>query len=197
MDKSEALGTSLVLLESFRNGDAAAGDEIFIRYFERLTLLARSRLSARVASRVDPEDVVMSAYRSFFIAVRDGSYVLGRGGDLWRLLAAITKHKLLRQNRRHRADRRSVDRELSLDHTNECQYLSHENEPRGEDVVALADELECVLMNLDPFERRVMELRLQSAALSEIAMETGRSERTVRRALGHIRERLAERMKDD
>ena len=44
---------------------------------------------------------------------------LGRGGDLWRLLASITKHKLLRQVRHHDADRRAVGLESSLDRA-EC-----------------------------------------------------------------------------
>src|SRR4051794_13811304 len=73
--------TSLILLERYRRGDDRAADAIFARYFERLTLLARSRLSARLARRTDPEDVVMSVYRSFFVEARDGRFVLGRGGE--------------------------------------------------------------------------------------------------------------------
>jgi hypothetical protein len=46
--------TSLVLLERFRAGDDDAAAEIFDRYFRRLTALARSRLSPRLAQRTDP-----------------------------------------------------------------------------------------------------------------------------------------------
>jgi DNA-directed RNA polymerase specialized sigma24 family protein len=49
---------------------------------------------------------------------------------------------------------------------------------------------------LDAFGRRVLELRMQGAQLSEIAEDTGRSERTVRRTLGRIRELLAELLGD-
>ena len=100
-DESQTAGTSFVLLERYRQGDDTAAEELFSRYFRRLTLLARSRLSPRLARRTDPEDVVMSVYRSFFIDARAGRFTLSRGGDLWRLLAAITKHKLLRQARHH------------------------------------------------------------------------------------------------
>ena len=62
---------------------------------------------------------------------------------------------------------------------------------------ALADELEHVLSGLDSAARRVLELRLQGHSLEEIAGDTGRSERTVRRALALIRERLAGRLDDD
>jgi DNA-binding CsgD family transcriptional regulator len=49
---------------------------------------------------------------------------------------------------------------------------------------------------LNPLGRRVLELRLQGARLSEIAEDTGRSERTIRRTLGQIRDLLAERLDD-
>src|SRR3954470_23818895 len=98
-DDDRAAWTSLILLERFRAGDDQAAAEIFDRYFERLTSLARSRLSTRLARRTDPEDIVLSVYRSFFVEAREGRYTLGRGGDLWRLLSSITRHKLLRQVR--------------------------------------------------------------------------------------------------
>lgn len=189
--------TSLVLLERFRGGDDSAAEAIFVRYFERLTLLARSQLSARLARRTDPEDIVLSAYRSFFVGVRAGRYALGRGGDLWRLLASITKHKLLRQARHQRADRRSIDRECPIDESGEGGFRDPGHGPTPEEAVALTDELECLLAELDPFGRRVLELRLQGSSLAEIAQETGRAERSVRRALARIRGLLNGRLGHD
>jgi RNA polymerase sigma factor (sigma-70 family) len=189
--------TSLVLLERFREGDESAAEALFARYFHRLTLLARSRLSARLARRTDPEDIVQSVYRSFFVGVREGRYTLGRGGDLWRLLAAITRHKLLRQVRHQSADRRSIDVECSLDQVGDGALVDRERDPTPEEAVALADELERVFAELDPFGRRVLELRLQGLPLATIAEETGRAERSVRRALARIREILAGRFADD
>jgi RNA polymerase sigma factor (sigma-70 family) len=188
--------TSFVLLERYRGGDDAAAEALFSRYFQRLTSLARSRLSPRLAQRTDPEDIVLSVYRSFFIDARAGRFALSRGGDLWRLLASITKRKLLRQARHHCADRRSVDRESPVDRTADEGYLIRAQEPTPEDALALSDELEWVFSRLDAFGRRVLELRMQGAQLSEIAEDTGRSERTVRRTLGQIRELLAKRLDD-
>jgi RNA polymerase sigma factor (sigma-70 family) len=197
MNDDRTAWTSLVLLERFRAGDDRAAEEIFARYFHRLTALARSRLAPRVARRTDPEDIVLSVYRSFFVSAREGRFVLGSGGDLWRLLAAMTKHKLLRQIRSQSAGRRSVDAELPLDRVDSAHFVKRVHEPTPEEAVALADELERVLSLLDSFGRRVFELRLQGLQLAEIAADTGRSERSVRRMLAQIRGLLTDRSDDD
>jgi RNA polymerase sigma factor (sigma-70 family) len=196
-DGTQAWWTSLILLERFRGGDDSAAEALFTRYFERLTLLARSRLSPRVARRTDPEDIVLSVYRSFFVGVREGRFTLGRGGDLWRLLASITKHKLLRRVRHEHADRRSVERECSLDQVDEGTFPRHEPGPSPQEALALADELERAFAQLDPFGRRVLELRLQGTPIEAIAEDTGRAERSVRRTLARIRILLAGRFDDD
>jgi RNA polymerase sigma factor (sigma-70 family) len=196
-DETQGEWTSLILIERYRGGDDSAADALFARYFERLTLLARSRLSARLARRTDPEDIVQSVYRSFFVGVREGRYTLGRGGDLWRLLASITKHKLLRQVRHQTADRRSVEVELAFDQIDEGRLRGREREPAPEEALALADELERVFAQLDSLGRRVLELRLQGLQIAAIAEDTGRAERSVRRALARIRDVLSERLAHD
>jgi hypothetical protein len=98
------------LLARWRDGDQQAAAALVERFTERLLALTRGQLSEKLARRVDPEDVVQSAYRSFFAGARDDRYVLQRSGDLWHLLAAITLHKLHHQVARHTAGRRSVER---------------------------------------------------------------------------------------
>jgi RNA polymerase sigma-70 factor (ECF subfamily) len=196
-DETRGAWTSLVLLERFRGGDDSAAEALFARYFQRLTSLARSRLSARLARRTDPEDIVQSVYRSFFVGVRQGRYTLGRGGDLWRLLTSITKHKLLRQVRHQGADRRSIEVERSLDRVDEGTFRGRERDPTPEEALALADEMERVFAQLDPFGRRVLELRLQGLQIAAIAEDTGRAERSVRRTLARIRELLSEQLAHD
>jgi DNA-directed RNA polymerase specialized sigma24 family protein len=194
MDPQEH-GTSAELLARYGQGDERSAEELFHRYVERLTLLARARLSPRLAGRVDPEDIVLSAWRSFFIGARAGRFSLRRSGDLWRLLVSITMHKLYRQVRWHTADRRSVGSEQSIDSARD-EWLPYGSvEPGPEEAVALADELEAVMAQLDGFGRRVLELRLQGEQLAAIAAATERSERTVRRSLAAIRAMLAERLR--
>ena len=195
-DEPQTTWTSLVLLEQFRAGDESAADALFARYFNRLTALARRRFSSRLSRRADPEDVVLSVYRSFFKGARADRFSLSRGGDLWRLLAAITKHKVLRQLRHATADRRSLEIEVSIDEIDEAQIPAKASDPTPEEALALADELGWILGKLDPSDRPVLELRLQGLELLEIAQQTRRSERTVRRTLAQVRDLMLERRDD-
>ncbi len=105
---------SAEIVARWRAGDQQAAGALFRRYAERLLALARSRLSSRLARHIDPEDVVQSAYRSFFSGARAGRYVLKRSGDLWRLLVAITLPKLHHQVERPPAGKRRYPREMQI-----------------------------------------------------------------------------------
>src|SRR5262245_46342185 len=96
------------LLQRVEAGDSEAAAAVFDRYIERLLALARARINAQLRRRVDADDVVQSAYRSFFVHAENGEYSLGESGDLWRLLAQITINKLYSQVEKHTAARRNV-----------------------------------------------------------------------------------------
>jgi RNA polymerase sigma factor (sigma-70 family) len=182
------------LLNLYRSGDTRAADELFHRYVNRLVALARSRLSRKLARRLDPEDIVQSAYRSFFVGAREGKYTLTRGSELWGLLAAITLNKLHRQIERNTAGKRAISLEHSFGSSSSSQYLltaeAIAREPSPSEAMAGADELEQLMNGVDDLHRRMLELRLQGHTMDEIATETGRSERTVRRVIEKVKARL-------
>jgi RNA polymerase sigma factor (sigma-70 family) len=190
---------SAELVAQWRGGDQQAAEELFQRYAERLLALARSRLSTRLTRHVDPEDVVQSAYRSFFIGARNGRYVLERSGDLWRLLAAITLHKLQHQVERLTAGKRGVGRECPPGKDGSPfgqQVHAVAREPTPAEAAALCDTLEQVFRGLEPLPRLVVEMRLQGYTLDEIADKVQRSERTVRRILDGVKQRLQQECGD-
>jgi eukaryotic-like serine/threonine-protein kinase len=173
--------------------DEAAAEELFRRYAGRLTALARSRLSRSLAARVDPEDVVQSAYRSFFLLAADQEVLLRESGDLWRLLVRITLRKVYRNARRHRADCRSVNREVSWPEEPEVAVFSREPTPM--EAAALVDELRDLLAPLGAIQRRIVELRLQGHDVDVIATDVQRSARTVRRTLAGLGAELEQRLR--
>lgn len=185
---------SALLLQRFAAGDGAAADELFARYFERLTRFARSRLHSRLVRRVDAEDVVLSAYRSFFLRAQAGSFSLIRSGDLWRLLSAIVIHKLRRQARHHGRAKRAWQRETTVGSDDRPIPEPASSEPSPAEAIALAQEVEAMLTQLPQPDRRICELRLQGCRLDEIATDVRRSERTVRRVVDALRYRLEQRL---
>jgi RNA polymerase sigma factor (sigma-70 family) len=190
--EEELKPSSAELLQRYRDGDASAAGELYSRYAKRLLALAKTRLSARLARRVDAEDVVQSAYRSFFVRAREGQFTVEPDGDLWQLLATITLNKLRRQAKRHRATKRDAGREQGLDESDDLANLTS-RVPSIVDVVLAADELSWLLARMEPSQRTAIELRLQGESLEGIAGALEVNERTVRRWLALAQQQLLER----
>jgi RNA polymerase sigma-70 factor (ECF subfamily) len=53
------------LLRRFRRGQDDASTLLYLRYAERPQALAAAQQSPRLAQRIDPEDIVESAFRTF------------------------------------------------------------------------------------------------------------------------------------
>jgi len=186
---------SAVLLTRFRAGDEQAAQQLFEAYVSRLLRLARSYISPKLAKRVDAEDVVQSAYRSFFVGAKDGRFTLQRSGDLWRLLATITINKVHRQVERHvKAKFRSVEAEEEVaSNSGILNPQALARDPSPEEVLAAAEELQEVMGDFAAPQCKMVELRLQGYSLDEIAQHFDCSQRTVRRVIEKLRERLKRR----
>lgn len=172
------------LLARCAAGDSLAEEALFERYLVRLTLLARARLSRQLAARVDPEDIVLSAYRSFFLAAREQRFELRYSGDLWRLLVKITLRKVCDQAEHHAAQRRSVKREQVPESAAPTAWLEAiARDPAPAEVAQAIEELERLLAALPQLGGKIVQLRLQGFRQDEIAEQLGCAERTVRRWL--------------
>lgn len=167
-----------------------AAEQLFHRYLQRLCRLVRTRMASRLAQRVDAEDVVMSAYRSFFLSARTGRFRIQEAGELWALLTTITLRKLYRSAAHHTAEMRSMRREVPIDESADQHTWFISEQPSAEEAVGLADEVEAVLASLPQEHRRILELRLQGELLDDIARDVGLSERTIRRVLAEIEDGL-------
>jgi RNA polymerase sigma-70 factor (ECF subfamily) len=186
------------LLARWRAGDQQAAAEMFRRYADRLIALARSRLSSKLAARVDPEDVVQSAYRSFFSDARDGRYDLQQDGGLWQLLVMITLNKVQHQVERHTSKKRGVDREVaSADRVPQLPEALEGREPSPMAALVLTEEVEQLMRPLDAEQRRMLQMRLQGYNLEEIAAAAQCSEATVRRLLERVKRQLKASFADD
>jgi RNA polymerase sigma-70 factor (ECF subfamily) len=172
------------LIARFKAGSESAATELFDRYCERLMCLARRRIGQRMASRIDPEDVIQSAFRTFFSRVRNDEFKFEGETDLFRLLVRLTVNKTLRQIAHHRAAKRDPNKETGQG-TGEDDIFSQltAGEPPPEVEVALLDEFERFLNRLQPFDRKVLELKFHGHTTAEIAGELDSYERKIRRVL--------------
>jgi RNA polymerase sigma-70 factor (ECF subfamily) len=182
-----------VLLDLWRKGDEGAARQIVERYLERLLLIARRRISQRLASRVDAEDIVQSVFRTFFHRVKDGQFVFKEEDDLCKLLVRITLHKTLRRIAFHKAAKRDPSQETEQgEHHRERLLAVFDEEPSPEAKVAFMDQLDHFLGQLRPEERLILEMRLQGFSNDEIAKSLGIYDRKIRRVIEHVRA-IAER----
>jgi RNA polymerase sigma factor (sigma-70 family) len=183
--------TNRELLAAWRSGDEFAATVLVRRYMARLTSLASSRLSKKLARRVDAEDVVLSAWRSFFVATGRNQVDVPDDDNLWPLLVTMTLRKLARQAARHSADRRSINAEENrADDLDWPAVVARD--PTPAEAAMVTDEIENLMSALSPSDREILTLRLQGEQHAAIAAAVDCSERTVRRSLQRIRKRYVD-----
>src|SRR5262249_33775525 len=144
--------------------------------------------------KVDPEDVVQSAYKSFFVRQREGQLDVGTWDGLWGLLTMITLRKCADRAAYYRAEKRDVTRETpggTDDSSPAVAALAPDRGPLADGAAVLAETVEALFRAIDdPDERAILELSLQGHTAAEISERLGRAERSVRRLREHIRKRL-------
>jgi RNA polymerase sigma-70 factor (ECF subfamily) len=175
--------------------DDSAAQELFDRFAHQLIGLAHRHISAGLRHKVDPEDVVQSAYKSFFLRYAAGKLDVVNWNSLWGLLTLITVRKCAERAAYHRAERRDAAREISLHKGNDATPWLDPlgREPTPIEAAMLSETIAQLLDSLDEEERPVLELSLQGHTTREISERLGRAERTVRLLREGVRHRL-ERM---
>jgi RNA polymerase sigma factor (sigma-70 family) len=181
-------------IDRLSDGDEEVIGEFWREYSGRLQGLAAQHLKIGLRQRVDPEDVVQSACRTFLRRLQAGDFELAGAENLWRLLCVITLAKVRAQARFHQRGKRSIENEQRLDGNPEESrspgFQAVERGPSPDEAAAFADQLDNLLARLDEEERQVVQLKLEDRTNDEIAQAMQCSERTVRRILNRVRSRL-------
>ena len=173
-------------------GDAETVEQFWNDFGEPLRRVAERQLSKSLAKRVDPEDIVQSACRTFFRRAQEGQFDCTNQDDLWRLMLTITLNKARMQARYHARAKRAMSAENSLDDVPE---ISPHHVEDAIEAVDFADLLETIFQHLDSESHQVLERLLADESQSEIASALGCSERTVRRIKSRIRDGLTLELK--
>jgi RNA polymerase sigma factor (sigma-70 family) len=178
------------LMARVRSGDEAAEAVVFRRFVHRLIALAARQFDAWIRDPADVENIVVSAYKSFYRRNRRGELDLADWDELWSLLVVITLHKCTKRRKYLRAARRDVGRQVSLESWNGGATELADRSPTPQEAAILKETLEQLLRAMAPGDRPLVEEILMGYTAEEVAERLDCSERTVRRVRQRAKLRL-------
>jgi DNA-directed RNA polymerase specialized sigma24 family protein len=181
-------GSVTRFFRQLRDGDSAAANGLWERYFPRLVALARGTLARQPQRVSDAEDAAVSAFVSFWRRAGDFTAVLNRE-DLWKLLGTITVRKALRQARRETTAKRGGGRVVSEAALNRPDGSPLPLDEAAAGVLTADFDLHSaeLLDALEPELRTIAVFRLLGHTNWEIATALGCTERKIERKLHIIR----------
>jgi RNA polymerase sigma-70 factor (ECF subfamily) len=179
------------LMKRLRASDPEAAQIIFDRFARRLVGLARGHLHARLRAKVDPEDVLQSAFTSFFRRQAAGEFTPEGWDGLWSLLTIITLRKCGHQARHFRALCRDVSRESPVvDEDSVSGWEAIAREPTPAEAAVLAETVRQLMAGLEGRDRDIVSLALQGHTAAEISTSLERPQRAVYRVLERVKKQL-------
>ncbi|MEC9091777.1 MAG: sigma-70 family RNA polymerase sigma factor [Planctomycetota bacterium] len=198
MNSSEEVN-SKEWLRKLLDGDGNAVQEFWKQYGSRLSQLAGRQLSRKLQRRVEADDVVQSACRTFFRRAEAGQFQLEESESLWRLLCAIVVNKARMKARFHLQGKRGIHQEVdqAKNPDEKSRDFAATSTPNPAEVAAYNDHFEFLMSGLDTEEKQIIQYKLEDLTNDEIAEKMACSERTVRRIFSKIRSRLIDEWQDD
>ena len=180
--------TDRTLLAGLRAGQNEAATSLYLKYAERLKALATRQMGADLKSRVDPEDVVQSVFRTFFRRAAKGEYTVPAGEELWKLFLVIGLNKVRTTGNYHHAacrDTRKTAGGAAID-----EGVAQNADGDGEALSLLQLTIDDTLSKLPKSNRAMVMMRIEGHEVDEIAERVGRAKRSVERVLRQFRDRL-------
>ncbi len=186
--------TDASLLRRIQSGHQSAATELYLRYAERLGSFATAKTGSHLVSRVDPESIVQSVFRSFFRRAQDGQYHVAPGEELWKLLLVIALNKIRTAATFHHAQRRDSRKTVSMSELGTALSDEKWNDQNSFDILRLT--IDEILSTLTETQKSMVTLRIEGHEVDAIAKQTGRSKRSVERTLQNFREQLSQQLSD-
>jgi RNA polymerase sigma-70 factor (ECF subfamily) len=183
------------LIEQAKVGNEAAVSDL-LRHFEtEVRMMVRVRLPRALRNQFDSMDFVQAVWQSVFTgpdrATRFANIENFRG-----YLAGVARNKVYEEHRRRTTKKFDIGREEPLYIRRGNREVPREvaaSDPTPSQEVQAEDRLAQLIEGRSPQEARVIELKLRGLTNEEIAEQTGRNEKTVRRVLDAVRRRMEDR----
>ena len=178
-------------IADLKDGDEAAANVIWGRFFYRVRGLASKKLGAARKRIADEDDVALSAINALCTGAREGRFrQLENRDDLWQLLCMITTRKAALHWRKQRSKDEMGESIMGTD--NDGRRLGFDQVISGAPTEGFMDALTAtgreLLEGLDEKLREVAMLKLQGYTNKEIAERLERSVKSIDRYLATIRQ---------
>jgi RNA polymerase sigma factor (sigma-70 family) len=191
-------GSVTLWIHEMRQGDSAAAEALWQRYFPQLVRLARKKLHGLPRRMADEEDVALSVMSRFYQASQEGRYPdLADRDSLWRLLLQITTQRVIDLRRHENRQRRgggqallNLDGPADADIDPALVLQALDDTPSPEFAAMMAEECQRLLEDLHDADLRTIAMaKMEGAENAEIAAQLNCSLRTVERRSSLIRDK--------
>jgi RNA polymerase sigma factor (sigma-70 family) len=185
------------LIVRVRAGDEQAAAELVRHYEPAIRRAARVRLvDTRLNRLLDSMDICQSVMASFFVRAALGQFDLDTPDQLLRLLATMTRNKLIGQVKGQAAARRDFRRVAGAPAAHDGETKNGVEQiagryPTPSRDVAARELLEEALRRLSPEEKKILDFREQGGQWAQIATELGSSPEALRKRFVRAVDRVA------
>jgi RNA polymerase sigma-70 factor (ECF subfamily) len=179
-----------------RTGEAEAVEQLLRSFEDEVRVMVRVRLPRALRSQFDSMDFVQAVWQSVLADPDPEAPSFDNPRHFRGYLAGVAQNKVWEAYRRRTSKKYDLGREESL-------YVRRAGREQARDVAApdptpsqevqANDRLEQLLAGRPPVEAEVVRLRLEGRTFNEIAATTGLHERTVRKIIDTLRERMEAR----
>lgn len=182
-----------LLLAAARSGDETAMQRLIQQYEPELRIVARHRLGPALRPHLDTIDLVQSVHRSLLIGLRAARFDISSPENLIALAVTIVQRKAAKHWRHLKRQQRLSGHDDSQGDLLETMLSLRAERDDVTDGVATRELLAQWLKDVDPVERRLIELRLEGHSTVEVAQILDLDPDVLRVKLSRLRKRMRER----
>jgi RNA polymerase sigma factor (sigma-70 family) len=182
-----------LLLAAARSGDETAMQRLIQQYEPELRIVARHRLGPALRPHLDTIDLVQSVHRSLLIGLRAARFDISSPENLIALAVTIVQRKAAKHWRHLKRQQRLSGHDDSQGDLLETMLSLRADREDATNGVATRELLAQWLRDVDPVERRLIELRLEGHSTVEVAKLLDLDPDVLRVKLSRLRKRMRER----
>jgi RNA polymerase sigma-70 factor (ECF subfamily) len=182
------------LLARVRSGDQEAASVLLHRFEHDVRMMVRVRLPRALRSQFDSMDFVQAVWQSVLTGPNQDLDRFANEKHFLGFLSGVARNKVLEEHRRRTQTRKyDVGREEPLFIRRGDREVLREvatPDPTPSQKVQEKDRFRQLVADRSPQEAEIIELRRRGMTFEEIAEQTGLNERSVRRVIEALRQRL-------